>query len=66
MLVLSRRIGESIVISNNIVIRVLEVSGSQVRLGIEAPKEVAVYRSETRMATQMFSSRRLVAGACDA
>ena len=56
MLVLSRRIGESIVISHDILIRVVDVSGSRVRLGIEAPKDVAICRSE---------SRTLVAGAHD-
>ncbi len=46
MLVLSRRSKEKIQIGNNVVITVLEVSGQQVRLGIEAPREVRVMRSE--------------------
>ena len=46
MLILSRRIGEIIRIGPHIVVTVLGVNGSQVRLGIEAPKDVAVHREE--------------------
>ncbi len=46
MLVLSRRSGECIVIGGNITITVVEVRGSQVRLGIEAPKKIPVRREE--------------------
>ncbi len=46
MLVLSRRVGESIVIGDDVVISVLEVRGDVIRLGIEAPREVLVRRHE--------------------
>jgi carbon storage regulator len=46
MLVLSRKKYESIVIRDNIVITVVGIRGDQVRLGIEAPKEVVVHRRE--------------------
>lgn len=46
MLALSRKQGESIVIGNNIEITVLEVKGDQVKIGINAPKSVPVYRKE--------------------
>lgn len=46
MLALSRKQGESIVINNNIEITILEVKGDQVKLGIDAPKSVPVYRKE--------------------
>ena len=46
MLVLSRRVGEEIVIGDSIVITVLAVSGAKARLGIEAPRNVPVNRSE--------------------
>lgn len=46
MLVLSRKPGQSIVIGENIVVTVLEVRGDQVRLGIEAPRELPVNREE--------------------
>jgi carbon storage regulator len=46
MLVLSRRVGESIVIGDGIMITVLEARGDNIRLGIVAPREVAVNRSE--------------------
>ncbi|RME67996.1 MAG: carbon storage regulator [Nitrospirae bacterium] len=46
MLVLTRKVNEGIRIGDDIVVRVLEVRGSQVKLGIEAPDEVKVYREE--------------------
>ena len=46
MLVLSRKRSDSIVINANIVITVVEVRGDKVRLGIEAPREVPIHRSE--------------------
>lgn len=46
MLVLSRRVGEKIVIGNEIFIEILSVSGEGVRLGIDAPKETSVHRFE--------------------
>lgn len=46
MLILTRRIGESIIIGDDITISVLGVKGSQVRVGIEAPKDVSVHREE--------------------
>lgn len=46
MLVLSRKSGEKIVIGKDIVISVIEVRGDKIRLGIEAPRDVRVMRSE--------------------
>ena len=46
MLVLTRRIDESIIIGNEIVVTVLEVRGDQVRIGIKAPRSVQVHREE--------------------
>lgn len=46
MLILTRRSGESINIGDDIVIRVLAVNGGQIRIGVEAPKEVPVHREE--------------------
>lgn len=46
MLVLSRRVGESVVIGNDVVVTVLEVRGDIIRIGVEAPREVPVHRSE--------------------
>lgn len=50
MLVLSRKKNESIVIDDHIVITVVEVRGDKVRLGIQAPKEIPVHRSEVHAA----------------
>ena len=46
MLVLSRKVNETIVINDNIVITVVEIRGDKVRLGIDAPKDVPVHRQE--------------------
>ena len=46
MLALSRKVGETIVIDNNIEIVVLDVKGEQVKIGINAPKTVPIYRKE--------------------
>lgn len=46
MLVLSRKLGERIVINGNIVVTIVKVDRNQVRVGIEAPKDVPVYREE--------------------
>ena len=46
MLVLTRRVDESIMIGDDVVVTVLEVRGEQVRLGVRAPREVAVHREE--------------------
>lgn len=55
MLVLSRKKNESIVINDVIVITVVEIRGDKVRLGIEAPREVPIHRSEVLAAIQAQS-----------
>lgn len=52
MLVLTRRAGESIMIDNDIELKVLKIRGSQVHLGIEAPKQAAVHRKEVWLRIQ--------------
>ncbi len=46
MLILTRRVGETLMIGNDISVTVLGVKGNQVRIGVNAPKEVAVHREE--------------------
>ncbi len=48
MLILSRRIGETMFIGNDVTVTVLNVKGNQVRLGVHAPKDVRVDREEVR------------------
>jgi carbon storage regulator len=50
MLVLSRKKNESIVINEDIVITVVEIRGDKVRLGIKAPREIPIHRSEVHAA----------------
>ncbi len=46
MLVLTRKLGETIVIGDNIIVKVVDIHGKQIRLGIEAPTEITIYRGE--------------------
>jgi carbon storage regulator len=46
MLILTRRVGETLIINNNIKLTVLGVRGHQVRIGVDAPKDVSVHRQE--------------------
>ena len=46
MLILTRRVGEVLVIGDNVKITVLGIRGHQVRIGVDAPKEVSVHRQE--------------------
>ena len=46
MLILTRRVGETVMIGNNVTVTVLGVKGNQVRIGVNAPKDVAVHREE--------------------
>ena len=57
MLVLSRKIGEAIVIDGGIVVRVLDAGAGRVRLGVEAPDEVFVLREEIAARLDIPSTR---------
>ena len=46
MLILTRRVGESVVIGNEVTVTVLGVKGNQVRIGVNAPRDVTVHREE--------------------
>ncbi len=58
MLILTRRIGETIIIGDNVHITILGIKGNQVRVGVNAPKDVAVHREEIyqRIATEKTQS----------
>jgi len=46
MLILTRKIGESIIIGDNIAVTILGVKGGQIKVGVNAPREVSVHREE--------------------
>jgi carbon storage regulator len=53
MLILTRRVGETVVIGDDVTVTVLGVKGTQVRVGINAPKKVTVHREEIYRRIQM-------------
>jgi carbon storage regulator len=57
MLILSRKIGERIIIGDDVVISIVEVRGDQVKLGIEAPRNVKVFRQEVFNSIQQENQR---------
>ena len=59
MLVLTRKLGESIAIDDHIKIRVIQIKGKQVRLGIEAPKETRIHREEIYSSIQNKNQKPL-------
>jgi len=61
VLVLTRKLGESIVIGENIRVTVIDVHGKQVRLGVEAPRDVSVHRGEVY--ERIVEENRQAAGA---
>ncbi len=64
MLVLSRKCDESIIIGDDIVITILDICGDKVRIGINAPQEVPVYRSELyeKIVRMLLATGELKAG----
>lgn len=46
MLILTRRVGETLVIGDNVKVEILRVKGHQVRIGVDAPKDISVHREE--------------------
>jgi carbon storage regulator len=62
MLVLTRTVGEEIVIAGNIRVRVSEVKGGRIKLAIEAPREVAVRRQEVPATAQTVDGEFAIVG----
>jgi carbon storage regulator len=58
MLVLTRKVGQGIMIADSIVVQVLEVNGRRIRLGVEAPPEVKVLRQELSAAAETHPTRK--------
>ncbi|MBS5999441.1 MULTISPECIES: carbon storage regulator CsrA [Haemophilus] len=59
MLILTRKVGESVLIGNDISITILSVRGNQVKLGVEAPKEVSVHREEIYQRIKQMKDEQL-------
>jgi carbon storage regulator len=58
VLILTRRIGESLMIGHEVTVTVLDVQGHQVRIGVNAPKDVAVHREEVYERVQAEKARQ--------
>jgi len=66
MLALSRKKNEAIIINNNVEVTVLEVKGDQVKLGINAPKDIPVYRKEVYIQIQEANKDAMTADSVSA
>lgn len=56
MLVLTRKVGESVKIGDDIELKVLSIDGEQIKIGIDAPKEIAIHRKEVYLAIEQENS----------
>lgn len=63
MLILTRRVGENVIVGDDIVISVIEVRGDAVRIGIQAPRSVSVHREEVYLELQ--KANEAAAGSSD-
>lgn len=59
MLILTRRVDESLMVGDQVTVTVLAVKGNQVRIGIDAPKDVAVHREEVYDRVQQEKTQQL-------
>ncbi|MFT6268463.1 MAG: carbon storage regulator [Alphaproteobacteria bacterium] len=66
MLILTRRVGETLMVGDNVTVTVLGVKGNQVRIGVNAPKDVSVHREEIYMRIQAEKGNGNVPDASDA
>ena len=57
MLILTRRVGETLIIGDEVSVTVLAVKGNQIRIGVEAPKEVSIHREEIYQRIQLEGQR---------
>jgi carbon storage regulator len=65
MLVLSRKVGEEIIIGDNIRVRIVSVQGNQIRLGFDAPREVSIQRAELLERAERDAAARTAAHVSD-
>ncbi len=66
MLALTRKKDEALVINNNIEIKILDIKGDQIKLGVQAPRDISVYRKEIYLQIQEANKEAMSADAASA
>ena len=66
MLALTRKKDQALIINNNIEIKILDIKGDQIKLGVQAPKDVTVYRKEIHQQIQEANHEAMSAADADA
>lgn len=58
MYILGRRVGDGVIIGDNIIVKIVRIEGNKIRIGIDAPRDIPVYREEVQKKIQQTQAKR--------